>query len=81
MTDFDKLIKTIVKPLVRYPNDISITHHETDLFYEYHLKTNPNDTGRIIGKGGHVAQIIRTIIYSVRVSSDKRVRLIIDDDK
>ena len=81
MDDFDKLIKTIVKPLVKYPNDVAITHHETDRFHEYHLQTNPRDVGRIIGRKGHVAQTIRTIIYSVRVAGDKRVRLIIDDGK
>ncbi|WP_105955999.1 KH domain-containing protein [Apilactobacillus quenuiae] len=81
MTNFDKLIKKIVKPLVEYPEDIVITHSESDRFYEYHLSTNTNDIGRIIGKKGHVAQTIRTIVYSARVSSKKRVRLIIEDGK
>ncbi|MHA8111090.1 KH domain-containing protein [Lactobacillaceae bacterium Melli_B4] len=78
-TNFDKLIKTIVKPLVEYPEDITIQHNETDRFYEYHLQTNPKDVGRIIGKKGHIAQTIRTIVYSVRVNGNKRVRLIIED--
>ena len=81
MTNFDELIKTIVKPLVRYPQDVAIKHKETDRFHEYHLQTNPKDIGRIIGKKGHVAQTIRTIVYSVRVSGKKRIRLIIDDGK
>lgn len=81
MKNFDKLITTIVKPLVEYPDDVKIKHQETDRFHEYHLQTNPKDIGRIIGKKGHVAQTIRTIIYSVRVKGPKRVRLIIDDGK
>ena len=81
MTDFDELIKTIVKPLVEYPDDVAIKHRETERFHEYHLQTNPKDIGRIIGKKGHVAQTIRTIVYSVRVAGHKRVRLIIDDGK
>ena len=81
MTNFDKLIKTIVKPLVEYPHDVTIKHQETDRFHEYHLQANPKDIGRIIGKKGHVAQTIRTIVYSVRVSGSKRVRLVIDDGK
>ncbi|MBV0914444.1 KH domain-containing protein [Apilactobacillus sp. HBW1] len=81
MTNFDELIKKIVKPLVEYPEDVAIDHSESDRFYEYHLVTNPADVGIIIGKKGHVAQTIRTIVYSARVSGDKRVRLIIDDSK
>ncbi|TPR16811.1 KH domain-containing protein [Apilactobacillus timberlakei] len=81
MTNFDKLIKKIVKPLVEYPEDVAITHSESNRFYEYHLFTNTNDIGRIIGKKGHVAQTIRTIVYSARISSKKRVRLIIEDGK
>lgn len=81
MTNFDELIKTIVKPLVKHPEDVTIKHKETDRFHEYHLQTNPSDIGRIIGKKGHVAQTIRTIVYSIRVSGNKRIRLIIDDGK
>ncbi|KRN13521.1 RNA-binding protein [Fructilactobacillus fructivorans] len=81
MVNFDNLIKTIVKPLVKYPNDISISHQDTDQFSEYILSTNPNDVGRIIGKKGRVAQTIRTIIYSVHVNDGKRIKLVIDDGK
>ncbi|AYF92632.1 KH domain-containing protein [Apilactobacillus bombintestini] len=81
MTNFDELIKKIVKPLVEYPEDVIINHGESDRFYEYYLSTNPSDVGRIIGKKGHVAQTIRTIVYSARISGEKRVRLIIDDGK
>ena len=81
MTNFDELIKKIVKPLVENPEDVAIEHSESDRFYEYHLITNSADVGRIIGKKGHVAQTIRTIVYSARVSGDKSVRLIIDDSK
>lgn len=81
MTNFDELIIKIVKPLVEYPEDIIINHIESDLFHEYHLSANAADIGRIIGKKGHVAHTIRTIVYSARVSGKKRVRLIIDDNQ
>ncbi|UQS85347.1 KH domain-containing protein [Apilactobacillus apisilvae] len=81
MTNFDTLITKIIKPLVEYPEDIVIEHNESDRFYEYHLFTNKHDIGRIIGKKGHVAQTIRTIVYSARVHNKKRVRLIIEDGK
>lgn len=79
MTDFKTLIKTIVAPLVEYPEAIRIEENETDRFYEFQLFVDSKDVGRVIGKQGHVAQAIRTIVYSVRVQGPKRVRLVIND--
>ncbi|HIW72286.1 MAG TPA: KH domain-containing protein [Candidatus Levilactobacillus faecigallinarum] len=79
MTDFKALILAIVSPLVEHPDELSINMTETDRFYEYRLAVHPDDVGRVIGKQGRVAQAIRTIVYSVRVQGNKRVRLIIDD--
>lgn len=75
MTDVKELIVTIVQPLVTYPDDIKVTVHETERFHEYDLHVNHEDIGRIIGKQGRVAQAIRTIVYSVKVPGNKRVRL------
>ncbi|KRK49304.1 KH domain-containing protein [Secundilactobacillus kimchicus] len=80
MTDFTQLIKTIVAPLVDHPEAIRVTQTENDRFYEYHLTVDADDIGRVIGKRGHVASAIRTIVYSVRVSGPKRVRLVINDE-
>ncbi|WP_261809457.1 KH domain-containing protein [Levilactobacillus humaensis] len=79
MTDFKALILAIVSPLVEHPEALVVTPQETDRFYEYRLTVHQDDIGRVIGKQGRVAQAIRTIVYSVRVQGNKRVRLIIDD--
>ncbi|MCW3777564.1 KH domain-containing protein [Levilactobacillus namurensis] len=79
MTDFKALILAIVSPLVDHPDALAVSMTETDRFYEYRLAVHPDDVGRVIGKQGRVAQAIRTIVYSVRVQGNKRVRLIIDD--
>ena len=81
MVDIDKLIKIIISPLVDYPNEIQINHQESERFSEYHLKLNPDDVGRIIGKHGHVIQTIRTIVYSIPVGDKKKTRLVVDDGK
>ncbi|USS86683.1 MULTISPECIES: KH domain-containing protein [Fructilactobacillus] len=81
MVNFDNLITTIIKPLVKFPDDIKIDHRETAEFHEYILTPNPQDVGRVIGKRGRVAQTIRAIVYSIHVPDHKRVKLIIDDGK
>lgn len=79
MANINQLIKTIVEPLIEYPQEMSIEEFDTDEFYEYHLHLNPEDIGRVIGKKGRVARAIRTIVYSVRTGNQKRNRLVIVD--
>ena len=78
MPDIQALILTMIKPLVEFKDEVSIEIKETKEFFEYHLKVNPEDVGRVIGKQGRVAKAIRTIVYSVRTKQSKRVRLVID---
>lgn len=81
MPDIENLLLTIVTPLVKYPEDIQLKIVDGDEYLEYHLQLNPEDVGRVIGKGGRVANAIRTILYSVRVENHRRVRLLIDRDE
>jgi predicted RNA-binding protein YlqC (UPF0109 family) len=77
--DVKDLVLTIVHPLVTHPEDIKLDITESDEFLEYNLSVNPEDIGRVIGKQGRVAKAIRTIVYAVRISGPKRVRLNIVD--
>lgn len=79
MPDISELIVAIVKPLVDFPEDVTLNIQESDDFVEYQLSVHPQDVGRIIGKQGRVARAIRTIVYSVRTKGQKRVRLSIEN--
>ncbi|MBD3949669.1 KH domain-containing protein [Tuanshanicoccus lijuaniae] len=80
MANINQLIKTIVTPLIEFPEDLRIEEVDTAEFYEYHLHLNKEDIGRVIGKKGRVARAIRTIVYSVRTHTRKRTRLVIVDE-
>ncbi len=75
MTDVKNLVLTIVRPLVSQPDAVELDVREENDFMEYDLKVSPEDIGRIIGKQGRVIKAIRTIVYSVRTTEPKRVRL------
>ncbi|MDR1567257.1 MAG: KH domain-containing protein [Streptococcaceae bacterium] len=79
--DVRDLVLTIVKPLVDYPDEIVLTIDASDEFMEYNLSLNPEDIGRVIGKQGRIIKAIRTIVYSVRIDGEKKVRLNILDKK
>ncbi|ALV20963.1 MAG: KH domain-containing protein [Carnobacterium sp.] len=79
MADMNELILTIVRPLVSHPEELALVTVDSEEFLEYHLSVHPDDIGRVIGKKGRVAKAIRTVVYSVKVSGPKRVRLTIVD--
>ncbi|MBF0780289.1 MULTISPECIES: KH domain-containing protein [unclassified Granulicatella] len=78
MPNIENLLLSMVKPLVEYPQDITVRIEETSEFMEYHLVLNQQDVGRVIGRQGRVAHAIRTILYSVKDKGNKRVRLTIN---
>lgn len=76
MIKFEELIKSLILPLVAYPEDVDIllVKEEEDDF-EYEVKVNSNDFGRVIGKNGCVAKAIRTILYAGASKEGKRIHL------
>lgn len=81
--DFSNLIKTIVKPLVRKSSAVKVTERESDRYQEFVLDVDPADVGRVIGRSGHVASAIRTVVEGARNKNEnaKRVRLVINDHR
>lgn len=79
MIRFEELIKSLILPLVAYPEDVEITLiKEVDDNLEYQVKVNESDLGRVIGKNGYVAKAIRTILYAGASKEGKRIHLDID---
>jgi predicted RNA-binding protein YlqC (UPF0109 family) len=78
-TDFEKLVKHIVLPLVVNPEDVLVkvmSEDETQLHIQ--LLVSNQDIGRVIGKGGKIASAIRTILYAGASKEGKRIHLDID---
>ena len=79
MIKFEELIKSLILPLVAYPEDdeiIKVKEEENSL--EYKALVNPEDLGRVIGKGGSLAKAIRTVLYAGASKEGKRIHLDID---
>ena len=79
MVKFEELIKSLILPLVAYPQDVEIIRlndSEDDL--QYQVKVNPSDLGRVIGKGGTLAKAIRTVLYAGASKEGKKIHLDID---
>jgi predicted RNA-binding protein YlqC (UPF0109 family) len=70
-----ELIEYIAKSLVDDPASVNVTEVEgaTSLILE--LKVAPEDMGRVIGRGGRVANAMRTLLRVVAAKQGKRAAL------
>ena len=77
--NFEKLIQDLVSPLVIHPEDLLVKKFsEDDTTITLQALVNKEDLGRVIGKGGKIANAIRTIAYAAASRLGKRVNIDID---
>jgi len=77
--DFEKHIRNMIVPLVVNPDDVlvKIISNDQDVI-TIQLLVNEEDLGRVIGKGGRLANAMRTIVYAGASKEGKRVQIDID---
>ena len=68
-----ELLEFLVKALVEDPDAVEIEELEEDGDLVYEISVADGDLGRVIGKGGRVANAIRTIAKAAAVRLDRRV--------
>ena len=68
-----ELLEFLVKALVEDPAAVSVEELEEDGDLVYEITVADEDLGRVIGKGGRVANAIRTIAKAAAVRIDRRV--------
>jgi len=73
------LLEYLLIHLVDYPEDVTVEEQETDRGFEYFLKVNPDDMGRVIGKKGAVIESIRSIAKVRAVKEGIRVFIKLED--
>ena len=71
-----ELLETIVKPLVEYPDDVSVSLIDREDAQLLELRVNPSDMGKVIGKQGRIAKAIRTVIHAA--SRNEGMKVIVD---
>ena len=68
-----ELLEFLVKALVEDPEAVEVEELEEDGDLVYEITVAEGDLGRVIGKGGRVANAIRTIAKAAAVRIDRRV--------
>ena len=68
-----ELLEFLVKALVEEPEAVVVEELEEDGDLIYEITVAEGDLGRVIGKGGRIANAIRTIAKAAAVRLDRRV--------
>lgn len=66
----------LVSLLVDHPEEITIEERPFgETMMQYIVKSNPEDTGKIIGREGKIIQAIRNVSRMLAVKEGKQVRI------
>jgi len=77
--NFEKLVMDLVAPLVVHPEDLLVKKFsEDEESITLQVIVHKDDLGRVIGKGGKIANAIRTIAYAAASRIGKRINIDID---
>jgi predicted RNA-binding protein YlqC (UPF0109 family) len=68
-----ELLEFLVRALVEEPEAVVVEELEEDGDLIYEITVADGDLGRVIGKGGRIANAIRTIAKAAAVRIDRRV--------
>ncbi len=77
--DIKELVEYIAQSLVEDPSQVQVKMLENANTLTLELHVAPNDMGRVIGKGGRVANALRTLVRVAAVRQGKRATLEVID--
>jgi len=76
--ELQEWLKMILSGLVSNPDEIEIEHVSDEMGIKYTVRVAKDDRGKVIGKGGAIANALRTILRSAGYRGDIRASLIFD---
>ena len=68
-----EIVEVIAKAIVDNPDEVVVTEREEGRSIVIELKVATEDKTRVIGKGGRVADSIRSIVNATSTKENKRV--------
>ncbi len=77
--NIQELVEYIAKSLVEDPSQVQVKVTENQNALNLELHVAPGDMGRVIGKGGRVANAIRTLVRVAAVRQGQRATLEVVD--
>lgn len=58
-------VEHLIKGIVDHPEDVSVRLNESRRGRTLRIRVNPEDMGRVIGRGGRTAAAVRTVVSAI----------------
>ena len=68
-----ELLEFLARSLVEDPDAVAVTEVDEDGDVELELEVAEDDLGRVIGRGGRIANALRTVVKASATRAEKRV--------
>lgn len=79
--NLQEMVEFVVKKLVEDPEEVLVEQYQHGSTIHLELNVSKEDMGRVIGKGGQVANAIRTLLKVAAARDGSRVNLEIIDQR
>lgn len=79
MMSDQEFLQYIVNSLVDHPGDVVVNRSVDEMGVLLTLKVHREDMGKIIGRDGHTAKAIRTLLRVIGMKNNARVNLKIEE--
>ena len=77
-----ELVEYIAKSLVDKPEAVEVKETQGESVTILEIRTAPEDSGKVIGREGRIANAIRTIVKAAAAKQQKRITVeILTEDK
>lgn len=70
----------IVKNLVTYPDEVTVTHEQRSGAIVYTIQTEISDVGKVLGRKGKTVQGLRIICRAIAAKNDMMVEIEVVED-
>jgi uncharacterized protein len=78
-SSMQELIEYVAKSLVENPEEVAVTEEWDGYRFVVHLDVAESDMGKVIGRGGRVAEAMRSLLKVAAARQDARAVLDIGD--
>lgn len=74
-------LEHLVRGIVDHPDDVQVSAKNLRRGQLLQVEVNPEDLGRVIGRGGRTARALRTVISSLSTTGPVRLDVIDTDQR
>lgn len=75
-----EFVESIIKQIVDLPDEVQVQEVKAERVILLEIRVAKEDMGKVIGKGGRVANALRTIVGAAAAKQKKRVMVEILED-